>query len=117
MDYGGGTIDTIAFIVNSLNPSLQFEELLPGKGATISSTSIDWHMLLWLQRLCPSGFKNLSESEKSPLSPLMKAFEKIKHQFEASTPLNQKYHINCPMSSESSSENCSSIDHKIIFTR
>lgn len=118
IDCGGGTIDdAVSYTVKALNPSLQFKQLLPGKGALIGSTSIDRLMLLWLQRVCPSGYGALSDHDKAPGSPLMNEFEKIKHDFEAFAHLNQKYRIKYTMPSESSSENYSPATREIIFTR
>ncbi|KAH0562391.1 hypothetical protein GP486_002914 [Trichoglossum hirsutum] len=100
-DCGGGTVvswlatgglwgclsqrqDITTYLVQSVQPQLEFEELLVGEGGKCGSTYIDRQFHKWMSRKFGEDFDRLSFELKGPGSRFMREFEGCKRDFGSS---------------------------------
>ncbi|KAH7027909.1 uncharacterized protein B0I36DRAFT_385836 [Microdochium trichocladiopsis] len=100
-DCGGGTVDLASYLIKSITPKLQLDQVCVSEGGKCGSTTIDRAFHGLMQDRFGESFTKLPQSRKGASSKFMGDFERTKRAFGSLTN-DTTYGITLPLDVEQS---------------
>jgi len=115
-DCGGGTVDITTYLIKSVQPELDFEELLVGEGGKCGSTYIDRLFLQWMANTFGEAFTRIPFERRGPGSKFMQEFEFCKRDFGLDGDVLEEKRVQLPMIGVEDSEHYDAEEGLVKFT-
>ncbi|KAL3483161.1 hypothetical protein BJX62DRAFT_245151 [Aspergillus germanicus] len=75
-DCGGGTVDITTYLIQTVHPKLEFEELCTGIGGKCGSTAVDRNFYMLMKARFGKAFDSLPRRRTGPENEFMNKFER-----------------------------------------
>ncbi|KAL3449873.1 hypothetical protein BJX65DRAFT_305887 [Aspergillus insuetus] len=114
-DCGGGTVDITTYLIQTVHPKLEFEELCTGIGGKCGSTAVDRNFYMLMKARFGKAFDSLPRRRTGPGSEFMNKFEIVKRDFGLSTEDGAVHHLPLNMPLQKADPEYFDVDERYVL--